>query len=48
MWIVASFHSTSLPFIQILPVPGNAIKMLLIEDILAHSLLRRLGDRQVT
>src|ERR1700720_4654789 len=26
MWIVASFHSTSLPFIQILPVPGNPIR----------------------
>src|SRR6266850_1636499 len=25
MWIVASFHSTSLPFIQIVPVPGNPI-----------------------
>src|SRR5581483_11657952 len=24
-WIVASFHSTSWPFIQILPVPGNAM-----------------------
>jgi hypothetical protein len=25
MWMFASFHSTSLPFIQILPVPGNAM-----------------------
>src|SRR5215468_5446527 len=25
MWMLASFHSTNLPFIQILPVPGNAI-----------------------
>jgi hypothetical protein len=25
MWMLASFQSTSLPFIQILPVPGNAI-----------------------
>src|SRR5688572_5669844 len=25
MWIVASAQSTSLPFIQILPVPGNPI-----------------------
>jgi hypothetical protein len=24
-WIVASFQSTSVPFIQILPVPGKAI-----------------------
>src|SRR5579862_10016244 len=28
-WTVASFHSTSLPFIQIVPVPGNAIRELL-------------------
>jgi hypothetical protein len=25
MWMLASRHSTSLPFIQILPVPGNPI-----------------------
>src|SRR5580765_5767226 len=25
MWMFASFHSTSLPFIQILPVPENAM-----------------------
>jgi hypothetical protein len=29
MWIVASFHSTSLPFIQIVPVPAKAITELL-------------------
>src|ERR1700704_2985650 len=27
IWIVASFHSISLPFIQILPVPGNPIRL---------------------
>src|SRR5687767_515544 len=27
MWIVASFHSTSFPFIQIVPVPGKAMAM---------------------
>src|SRR5512145_2858991 len=25
MWMLASFQSTNVPFIQILPVPGNAI-----------------------
>jgi hypothetical protein len=25
MWMFASFHSTSLPFIQIFPVPENAM-----------------------
>src|SRR5256885_1218503 len=29
MWILASFQSTSDPFIQILPVPGKAIVLLL-------------------
>src|ERR1700681_1655631 len=36
MWMFASFHSTSLPFIQILPVPANAMKRLL-NEILAQS-----------
>ena len=26
MWILASFQSTSVPFIQILPVPGKDIR----------------------
>src|SRR5262245_49764983 len=44
--MVASFHSTSLPFIQILPVPGNPMKSpgsnftLLARDGLRTSLLR--------
>src|SRR5690242_6768891 len=34
MWMLASFHSTSFPFIQILPVPGKAIALLLVEDLI--------------
>src|ERR1041384_7316383 len=32
-WILASFQSTSDPFIQILPVPGKAICLLLSNDL---------------
>src|SRR5215471_17236938 len=34
MWIVASFQSTRDPFIQILPVPGKAICLLLSQDLI--------------
>src|ERR1700682_5021421 len=41
MWIVASFHSTSLPFIQILPVPGNPIRLAPYDDSNAFDFLYR-------
>src|SRR6266436_524668 len=34
MWMLASFQSTSVPFIQILPVPGKAIFVAPSEDLI--------------
>src|SRR5437868_6496340 len=34
MWMLASFQSTSVPFIQILPVPGKAIVFAPSEDLI--------------
>src|SRR5262245_3740484 len=45
--MVASFHSTNFPFIQILPVPGNPPIHLLLSAILAH-LARELQERAGT
>src|SRR6185295_6333579 len=46
MWMVASFHSTSLPFIQILPVPGNPIESLL-TAILTYLVIGEFGNRVI-
>src|SRR5918996_6373912 len=54
MWIVASFQSISLPFIQILPVTGNAISAPFqnsIARVLFHNSIARVlchADRKCT